>query len=199
MIAIEISHGCTVSVDLTAHSDGREQLVPHHLVSLVLGHVNREEASVSLRESRFVHAPAQRDRMLLLQALNVDWQAGATPDELQVRLPLVVIVGSHDSPEALDDWAALSTALIIRNFLQPVDLERLLSASSRLNLLPVHELNKRHERLSEHLFHAFTHGFNLLSRLIEACLHHQVDILGQVFASNCLDFLTWLQINFFTV
>ena len=114
-------------------------------------------------------------------------------------MPLVVIIGSHDSPEALDDWAVLSAALVIRDFLQPVDLERLLSASSRLNLLPVHELNKRHERFSEHIFHAFAHSFDLLSRLIEACLHHQVDILGQVFASNCLDFLTWLQINFFTV
>ena len=100
LVAIEIGHGCAISVDLSAERDSSEDLLAHNLVGLVLRHVHREEAGVRLWQRFSAHIGAEVHCMGPAHARDIHRQARATPYKLEVHLALIIIERGHDSPEA---------------------------------------------------------------------------------------------------
>ena len=96
--------GCVViRVHLATELRCYTKTIAHHFISLVLRHIDREEASMCLRERSFVHTAAQIDLMLVVEIRGIDWKAATTPDELQVSRSLSFIECIEYAPESYYD------------------------------------------------------------------------------------------------
>ena len=76
--------------------------------------------------------------MLLLHRLGIDGEARATPDELEVHLPMVIVERRHNSPEASNEGGIFCAARVLGDRFKLVNLDGLVSAGTALDLLPVH-------------------------------------------------------------
>ena len=96
--------GCVViRVHLATKLRCYTKTIAHHFISLVLRHIDREEASMCLRERSIVHTAAQIDLMLVVEIRGINRKAATTPDELQVTRSLSIIECIKYAPESSND------------------------------------------------------------------------------------------------
>lgn len=137
-----------------------------------------------LREGRIAHTGRQIDLMLVAQVGQVDRQAAAAPDKLQVSASLGLVEGLEDSPEPANDCVFLVIVLPFSDRLETFEVDRLLAGASPLKGLPVQEVEDLCPVLHD-LQEAFTDHLDLFFSFLHASLKYLLD----EFTNVCLGYL----------
>jgi len=120
------------------------------------------------------------------QFRKVDWQAVATPDELQVVPSLRMRKTLEDAPEALDYFVRVATVIVASNRLEPLNTDFLRAARSHLDRLR-RQVRDHAELALKDLVDALLNGLDLLSPLGEAFVKDERDeLFNAVFGDSPL-------------
>lgn len=96
-----------VQLNSAAHCDRTEQPAVANLIVVVVRNVQLEEARVCNRAASFTQVIHESHFMPVSQVRQVNWQASATPYELEVECLLLLCKAFKHTPEAVDDTVVL--------------------------------------------------------------------------------------------
>lgn len=143
------------------------------------------------------HVSANTHSVSSSHTTHIDWKTRSAPNELEIKLSLLIVECRQNSPESLDDGRVLVCSVVRTNALELVNIDCFQTTSSCLDLLPVHELQDRH--IVEDVLHSLDHSLILDLGLLESSLLHKLNVLLEVFFVNLGNFITWLQIDSLSV
>ena len=120
--------------------------------------------------------------MLIRQVCQVDGESCAAPNELQVKLSFLLgKAGLEDAPEHAHNSVVFGAPRVLCDRLELVNIDRLLTAGSDFDLVPLHEAERR--QVSKHGLNTAPQLLNLLLVLVLASLEYEVNELLRILNS----------------
>lgn len=187
---------CSIVVDFSAELGCHENLLLHDFLSLVVGQINLEEASMSLGELGFVGIAVVVNLVVVTEIVHVGGQTLAAPDVLQVLLLLKLFHRLHDVPEHLDDAMVLITVIVSRDLLDGFEVHNLITSSSDFYFFPSEHVQ---DVSRDNYVDSLLDPAHLFLALSETSLHHEVGKLVNVGLGDHLAGTSRAQFNFLLV